>query len=143
MLPYALDSGGAGLRVSFLVGSITYIRNASSQEVHLGSSVSLHLFVLIAIPCIMTSRIKIDWEKVHHPDLVFQRFPSRRSVVYGTKGIVSSSQPLATQAGLEILRRGGNAGLHSLQASFRVHLTVVAVMCSRRRGCNLGSAERD
>lgn len=62
----------------------------------------------------MASRIKVDWEKINHPDLVFQRFASRRSVVYGTKGIVSSSQPLATAAGLEILRKGGNAGMYTL-----------------------------
>lgn len=48
---------------------------------------------------------------IHHSEAVFQRFPSRRSVVYGTKGMVSSSQPLATEAGLEILRKGGNAGM--------------------------------
>jgi gamma-glutamyltranspeptidase/glutathione hydrolase len=54
---------------------------------------------------------KIDWTKVDQPELILQRFPSRRSVVYGTKGIVSSSQPLATEAGLEILRKGGNAGV--------------------------------
>lgn len=56
------------------------------------------------------SPAKIGWSKVDNPDLVFQRFPSRRSVVYGTKGVVSSSNPLATEAGLEILRQGGNAG---------------------------------
>lgn len=56
------------------------------------------------------SPVTIDWSKVDHPALVFDRFPSRRSVVYGVKGIVSSSQPLATEAGLEILRKGGNAG---------------------------------
>lgn len=52
----------------------------------------------------------IDWSKVQQPDLILQRYPSRRSVVYGTKGIVAASQPLAVEAGLEILRKGGNAG---------------------------------
>ena len=36
-------------------------------------------------------------------------FNSRRSPVYGRGGIVSTSQPLATAAGLEILAKGGNA----------------------------------
>jgi len=36
-------------------------------------------------------------------------FNSRRSPVYGRAGIVSTSQPLATAAGLEILAKGGNA----------------------------------
>lgn len=56
-----------------------------------------------------SSTVKVDWSKVDNPELIFQRFPSRRSVVYGTKGVVSSSQPLATEAGLDILRKGGNA----------------------------------
>lgn len=42
-----------------------------------------------------------------YPD--FSRFNSRRSVVYSTKGIVAASQPLAAQAGLDILKAGGNA----------------------------------
>ncbi len=36
-------------------------------------------------------------------------FSSRRSVVYGRNGMVATSQPLATAAGLEVLARGGNA----------------------------------
>ncbi|ODV98030.1 hypothetical protein PACTADRAFT_20853, partial [Pachysolen tannophilus NRRL Y-2460] len=37
-----------------------------------------------------------------------QPFNSRRSVVYSAKGIASSSQPLASQAGIKILAKGGN-----------------------------------
>lgn len=36
-------------------------------------------------------------------------FNSRRSPVYGTRGVVASSQPLATEAGIRTLRAGGNA----------------------------------
>ena len=36
-------------------------------------------------------------------------FNSRRSSIYGRNGIVATSQPLATAAGLEILAKGGNA----------------------------------
>lgn len=42
-------------------------------------------------------------------DALKYSYPSRRSVVYGTKGMVSTSQPLAAQAGLDILKKGGNA----------------------------------
>ncbi len=36
-------------------------------------------------------------------------YSSRRNVVYAKKGMVATSQPLAAQAGLEILKKGGNA----------------------------------
>ncbi|WP_188207694.1 gamma-glutamyltransferase family protein [Alkalibacillus aidingensis] len=36
-------------------------------------------------------------------------YASRRNVVYGRKGMVATSQPLAAQAGLDILKKGGNA----------------------------------
>jgi gamma-glutamyltranspeptidase / glutathione hydrolase len=36
-------------------------------------------------------------------------FPSHRSVVMATHGIVATGQPLAAQAGLDILKAGGNA----------------------------------
>ena len=34
---------------------------------------------------------------------------SRRRVVFARGGMVCSNQPLAAQAGLDVLRRGGNA----------------------------------
>ena len=36
-------------------------------------------------------------------------YPSRRRVIYGKKGMVCTTQPLAAQAGLDIMKRGGNA----------------------------------
>jgi gamma-glutamyltranspeptidase / glutathione hydrolase len=59
--------------------------------------------------------IAFHWDKVDNPAVVFQHFASRRSVVYGTKGVVAASQPLAVEAGLEILRKGGNAGWFTLE----------------------------
>jgi gamma-glutamyltranspeptidase/glutathione hydrolase len=41
------------------------------------------------------------------PDL--DRFSSRRSTVYANEGVVATSQPLAAEAGVELLREGGNA----------------------------------
>ena len=41
------------------------------------------------------------------PDL--DRFGSRRSTVYAPNGVVATSQPLAAEAGVSILREGGNA----------------------------------
>jgi len=42
-----------------------------------------------------------------YPDL--DRFTSRRSTVYAPRGVVATSQPLAAEAGVSILRAGGNA----------------------------------
>ncbi|HYF84763.1 MAG TPA: gamma-glutamyltransferase family protein [Clostridia bacterium] len=36
-------------------------------------------------------------------------YPSRRNIIYGRKGMVATSHPLAAQAGLEVLKKGGNA----------------------------------
>ncbi len=51
------------------------------------------------------------------------RYPSRRSVVYGTNGMVCTSQALAAQAGLDILKRGGNAVDAAIAAA--ISLTVL------------------
>ena len=36
-------------------------------------------------------------------------YPSRRFVVYGSRGMVATGSPLAAQAGLDVLKEGGNA----------------------------------
>ncbi|NEU31857.1 gamma-glutamyltransferase family protein [bacterium LRH843] len=36
-------------------------------------------------------------------------YPAKRNVVYGKRGMVATSQPLAAEAGLDILKKGGNA----------------------------------
>lgn len=45
----------------------------------------------------------MHYDPVHHP------YPSQRVSPYARNGMVCTSQPLAAQAGLAILRRGGNA----------------------------------
>lgn len=42
-------------------------------------------------------------------DPYMYRYPSRRNLVYGKNGIVCSGSPLASQAGLDTLKKGGNA----------------------------------
>lgn len=44
-----------------------------------------------------------------HFDSLHNPYPSRRMTVFAKKGMVATSQPLAAQAGLEILKKGGNA----------------------------------
>lgn len=59
------------------------------------------------------------------------RCPSRRSLVYGRRGMVCTSQPLAAQAGLDILKKGGNAFDAALATA--ACLAVVEPM-----SCNMG-----
>ncbi|MDP1714127.1 MAG: gamma-glutamyltransferase [Anaerolineales bacterium] len=50
-------------------------------------------------------------------------FNSRRSPVYGRRGIVATSQPLATAAGLEVLSKGGNAADAAVAAAAALNVT--------------------
>lgn len=45
----------------------------------------------------------MDFDPMHY------HYPSRRSVMYAGKGMVATSTPYASQAGLEVLKNGGNA----------------------------------
>ncbi len=51
----------------------------------------------------MSDRLSIFGDAHSYPN------PSRRTVVYGRRGMVATAQPLAAQAGLSILQQGGNA----------------------------------
>ena len=44
-----------------------------------------------------------------HFDPTFQKYPSRRYPIYARGGMVNASSPQASAAGLEMLRKGGNA----------------------------------
>jgi gamma-glutamyltranspeptidase/glutathione hydrolase len=50
-------------------------------------------------------------------------FNSRRSPVFGRGGMVSTSQPLATAAGLEVLAKGGNAADAAVAAGAALNVT--------------------
>lgn len=50
-------------------------------------------------------------------------FNSRRSPVYSKRGIVATSQPLATAAGVEVLSKGGNAADAAVAAAAALNVT--------------------
>ncbi len=50
-------------------------------------------------------------------------FNSRRSPIYGRRGIVATSQPLATAAGLEVLSKGGNAADAAVASAAALNVT--------------------
>jgi gamma-glutamyltranspeptidase / glutathione hydrolase len=51
----------------------------------------------------LKGELQLKYDPVHYP------YPSRRTVIYAKNGMVATSQPLAAQAGLDILKKGGNA----------------------------------
>lgn len=51
------------------------------------------------------------------------KFISRRSPVYGTQGMVASSQPLASMAGINILQQGGNAADAAIAVAATLNIT--------------------
>lgn len=57
------------------------------------------------------------------PSDVFQRFPSRRSVVHSTKGMVACTQPLAAKCGIDVLTAGGNAADAAVAVAAGLNLT--------------------
>ena len=50
-------------------------------------------------------------------------FNSRRSPVYGTRGAVASSQPLASEAGMRMLQKGGNAADAAVAVAAALNVT--------------------
>ncbi|KAI5359433.1 putative nucleophile aminohydrolase, gamma-glutamyltranspeptidase, small subunit [Septoria linicola] len=53
----------------------------------------------------------------------FASFPSRRSVVHSTEGIVACTQPLAAKCGIEILQKGGNAADAAVAVAAGLNMT--------------------
>ncbi|RVX74856.1 hypothetical protein B0A52_01133 [Exophiala mesophila] len=56
-------------------------------------------------------------------DPPFVQFPSRRSVVHSTKGMVACTQPLAAEAGQRILKMGGNAADAAVATAAALNVT--------------------
>jgi gamma-glutamyltranspeptidase/glutathione hydrolase len=66
----------------------------------------------------------LNLENFHSEDNAnFIPFESRRSVVHSTKGIISSTQPLANEAGYKILAKGGNAADAAVAVAAALNVT--------------------
>src|SRR3546814_15805421 len=58
-------------------------------------------------------------------------YPSQRQSVFARRGMVAASQPLAAQAGIEIMQKGGNA----IDAAIA---TAAALTVVEPTGCGIG-----
>ena len=67
------------------------------------------------------------------PDRELIQFPSRRSVVHTTDGIIACTQPLAARAGLRILAQGGNAAVSSQKEDIKKQILNSRVGCCSGR----------
>ncbi|KAL2152505.1 hypothetical protein VTH82DRAFT_5689 [Thermothelomyces myriococcoides] len=57
------------------------------------------------------------------PSGEFMKWPSRRSVVHSTKGMVACTQPLAAKCGIDILNAGGNAADAAVAVAAGLNMT--------------------
>ncbi|ETS83217.1 hypothetical protein PFICI_05093 [Pestalotiopsis fici W106-1] len=53
----------------------------------------------------------------------YVRYPSRRSVVHGTNGLVACTQPLAAEVGQRVLKMGGNAADAAVAVAAAMNMT--------------------
>ncbi|KAL2071630.1 hypothetical protein VTL71DRAFT_12865 [Oculimacula yallundae] len=86
------------------IGTMTYlVMNQNSATVQYGTEEIPHLnSPRTAMP--------LNLKSVYpSTEPQFQDFPSRRSVVHSTEGMIACTQPLAARCGLKILDMGGNA----------------------------------
>ena len=64
-------------------------------------------------------------------DKSFIPYLSRRSVVHSTKGIIASTQPLANEAGYQILAKGGNAADAAVAVAAALNVTGTCIFITR------------
>lgn len=119
--PFLLSIYTFFLSVSF--HTIIAFAQTSKQVIRLNKRISscfisFHHYIFIDKMPLHTSAVHSHDEPQH-----FARFSSRRSVVHSTKGIVSCTQPLASQCGLEVLRKGGNCADAAVAVAAGLNLT--------------------